>query len=105
MGGGFDVFCGLPIYFALQQQGCTVHLANFSFSDVAGFPGGVRLSDTLIGVRAEDARLVVYFPELYLAQWFAAAQQSPTTIWCFHKTGARPLYDNYRTLVRHLDID
>ena len=27
MGGGFDVFCGLPIFFELQQRGYTVHLA------------------------------------------------------------------------------
>src|SRR5512139_823442 len=32
-GGGFDVFAGLPIYFALREAGCTVHLANYSFCD------------------------------------------------------------------------
>ena len=35
MGGGFDVFCGVPILLTLQQAGHTVHLANLSFSDVA----------------------------------------------------------------------
>ena len=25
-GGGFDVFCGLPLYFALKREGKTVHL-------------------------------------------------------------------------------
>ena len=34
MGGGFDIFCGLPIYLELQRRGQKVHLANFSFSDV-----------------------------------------------------------------------
>ena len=31
-GGGFDIFCGLPLYFALRRRGCEVHLANLSFS-------------------------------------------------------------------------
>jgi len=34
MGGGFDVFCGLPIYFELKKHGINAHLANFSFSDI-----------------------------------------------------------------------
>ena len=35
-GGGFDVFCGLPIYFELKRAGKTVHLANLS-SGALGF--------------------------------------------------------------------
>jgi hypothetical protein len=31
-GGGFDIFCGLPLYFALQATGKQVHPANLSFS-------------------------------------------------------------------------
>lgn len=33
-GGGFDIFAGLPLYFTLRELGKTVHLANFSFSDM-----------------------------------------------------------------------
>lgn len=32
MGGGFDVFCGLPLYFALQAEELEVTLANLSRS-------------------------------------------------------------------------
>jgi hypothetical protein len=28
MGGGFDLFCGLPIAFALQERGFEVYLAK-----------------------------------------------------------------------------
>src|SRR5205809_3293647 len=35
-GGGFDVFCGLPLYFWLKNAGRTVHLANLS-SGALGF--------------------------------------------------------------------
>ncbi|HLA45254.1 MAG TPA: hypothetical protein VJZ27_17535 [Aggregatilineales bacterium] len=49
MGGGFDVFCGLPVYFELRAQGQHVHLANFSFSGISGLqPGGThRITDKL----------------------------------------------------------
>ena len=70
MGGGFDLFCGLPIYFELRGRGQNVHLANFSFSDVERFSSGIRLTETLVGVTAEHEGIVIYFPELYLAQWF-----------------------------------
>ncbi len=31
-GGGFDVYSGLPLYFALRSAGRAVHLANLTFS-------------------------------------------------------------------------
>ena len=108
MGGGYDVFCGLPIYFELLSQGKTVHLANYSFTGVAGLqPGGtVRLTDTLVGVTADyERRVMSYFPELYLAKWFKQTQQQEIIIWCFQKTGVKPLMENYRALIDHLSID
>src|SRR5262249_20028970 len=70
MGGGFDIFCGLPIYFELQRRGQRVYLANFSFSNVVRHKTGVRLTETLVGVTAEHKGPVVCFPEVYLARWF-----------------------------------
>ncbi len=105
MGGGYDIFCGLPIYFELQRMGRNVHLANFSFSEIASFPGGNRLSDTLVGVTPDYDGLTLYFPELYLAQWFKEERGEVITIWCFQKTGTGPLLQNYRTLVKHLSVD
>ena len=108
MGGGFDIFCGLPIYFDLRSRGKTVHLANYSFSGVAGLqPGGtIRLTDTLVGITADyERRVVSYFPELYLAKWFKETQQEEQVLWCFQKTGAKPLIENYRALIEHLSID
>jgi hypothetical protein len=37
-GGGFDVFSGLPLFFALRDAGKAVFLANLSFSFLP--PGG-----------------------------------------------------------------
>jgi hypothetical protein len=130
MGGGFDVFCGMPILLTLQQAGFQVHLANLSFSDVANLRGGQRLSPSLLGVNyaampAPDATsgpaqpgidpdrqamfahwgAFVYFPELFLSQWFAQELGQDLTVWCFAKTGARPLLAGYRQLIRQLGID
>ncbi len=105
MGGGFDIFCGLPIYFELRRRGHYVHLANFSFSPIQQFSGGVRLTETLVGVTADYTGPSVYFPELYLSQWFAEKRNEAITIWSFQKTGARPLLKNYQTLVDNLNID
>ncbi len=105
MGGGFDVFCGLPIYFELVERGQQVHLANYSFSDITRVKGGIPLTDTLVGVNAEVGGRHVYFPELYLSQWFREKRGEEITIWSMHKTGVVPLIENYRVLIEHLSID
>src|SRR5574341_1507437 len=70
MGGGFDVFCGLPVYFELLGQGRSVHLANLSFSELDTLREPVAFSSSLVGVRFEREDFYPYFPEFYLAQWF-----------------------------------
>lgn len=105
MGGGFDVFCGLPIYFELRERGHNVHLANYSFSDISNLKEGNRLTPTLVGVHADQRDFAPYFPELHLAQWFKQSQQADVTIWCFHKTGTRTLLRDYRALIAHLELD
>lgn len=105
MGGGFDIFCGVPLYFELRERGFSVHLANFSFSDIEHLKGGIRLSPTLVGVQHDTTDLAIYFPELYLAQWFKENFDQCISIWCFQKTGASPLLANYQLLLEHLAID
>lgn len=105
IGGGFDLFCGLPIYFHLRRLGYQVHLANYSFSEIQSFTGGMRLTDTLVGVTADYQRPVVYFPELYLARWFQTIRRESIPIWAFHKTGVQPLQANYHRLIEQLQID
>ncbi len=105
MGGGFDVFCGLPIYFELVGRGQRVHLANYSFSEPSKLKNVPRLTDTLIKVNADIEGSFTYFPELYLSQWFRETRGEDVTIWSFEKTGVRPLIENYEVLVEHLGID
>lgn len=105
MGGGFDIFCGLPIYFELKERGLNVHLANYSFTDLDELKNGIELTDSLIGVTAAVETFIPYFPEGYLARWLKEKRNDDTTIWCFKKTGVHPLLENYRKLVQHLSID
>ncbi|MGQ0604904.1 MAG: DUF1152 domain-containing protein, partial [Anaerolineales bacterium] len=105
MGGGYDVFCGLPIYFELKKRGISAHLANFSFSDIETAQYGIRLSKTLVGITAESDRIYPYFPEYYLARWFKEKRDEETVIWSFQKTGTAPLLENYKLLTAHLAID
>jgi hypothetical protein len=104
-GGGFDIFCGLPIYFELKKHGISAHLANFSFSDIENVDFGIRLTKTLIGVTPKPERVYPYFPELHLANWFKEKRNEDVTVWCFHKTGAAPLTENYKILAKHLSLD
>ena len=105
MGGGFDVFCGLPIYFELKKHGINAHLANFSFSDIENVDFGTRLTKTLVGITPRPDRVFPYFPEFHLVNWFKEKRNEDITILCFHKTGAAPLNENYKVLCKHLGID
>ena len=69
-GGGFDVLCGLPLYFALRAAGKTVHLANLSFAALEAATGRA-LAPGLIEIKATSTGWGSYFPELHLASWLA----------------------------------
>lgn len=103
IGGGFDVFSGLPLYFGLQADGKQVHLANLSFSHLPPEPEA-RLAPAVLTVTASTPRLTNYFPEKHLCQWFRGQGQD-VAIYCFERTGVQPLLEAYRTLVAHLGVD
>jgi len=105
-GGGFDIFSGLPLYFGLQAEGKQVHLASLSFSFLPP-PQATkeeRLSPTLLKVTADTPVLSDYFPERFLAQWFRG-QGKVVPVYCFERTGMKPLLASYQTLVKHLGVD
>ncbi|MEO8607730.1 MAG: DUF1152 domain-containing protein [Chloroflexota bacterium] len=99
------MFCGLPIYFELLDRGYRVHLASYSVTEISLIQQVVQLTDSLIGVTADSVCDLAYFPEGYLVRWFREQLSQEVTIWCFEKTGVRPLIDNYRALIEHLKID
>jgi hypothetical protein len=108
-GGGFDVFSGLPLYFALREMGKSVHLANYSFSEFAIVQAvsqpQVLIDGLLLGAHGAIQINLPYYPEGYLVRWFREARGEDVTVWMFARTGVAPLIQGYSRLVKHLNID
>lgn len=107
IGGGYDIFCGVPLFSALKAEGKQVHLLNFSFTDLTnarserkygignlhGFAGKV--------LHAPNRGDKPYFPEGYLAEWIG----NDTVVWGVSKVGVAATAFAYQTLMRKLEID
>jgi len=102
-GGGFDVFAGLPLFFALANAGKRVALANLSFTYLGG-TNATLLADGLWRAGPATQGEPQYFPEKYLAE-FLARKGYARDIYCFEKRGVRPLRGAYRQLTEELGVD
>lgn len=100
-GGGFDIFAGLPLYFALRAMGKQVHLANLSFSQLWPTEPG-WITPHLLEVTPDTKSNPAYFPEGYLSQHLSEKFSQRTPIYAFYKTGVAPLLAAYRALDQHL---
>lgn len=85
-GGGFDVFSGLPLYFALRELGKTVHLANLSFAALPRDQGS-RIEKNCARVTADSDGSESYFPEKTLSMWFRETRGEEVPIYCFPQCG------------------
>ena len=103
-GGGFDIFSGLPLYFALQSAGKEVHLANLSFSSLSA-TNAERLSSVLFKVDADTTHSNDYFPEAFLSTWLRETEKLEVPIYCFEQTGVQPLAAAFQILVEKLKLD
>jgi hypothetical protein len=108
-GGGFDIFCGLPLYFTLKALGKDVHLANYSFTTlelIQAVCTPYALVEGLVHApQGEIGYELIYYPEGYLVQWFKKVRGEDVTVWMMARTGAAPLAEGYAALVKHLNID
>ncbi|BDI30096.1 hypothetical protein CCAX7_21470 [Capsulimonas corticalis] len=102
-GGGFDIYTGLPLYFALRAAGKQVHLANLSFATIYASTGR-RIGPAVVEVTGTTEGPEQYFPEMYLAQWLAS-QNIFEPIYCIDRTGAKPTADAYQFLAERLQPD
>ncbi|MFF3014762.1 DUF1152 domain-containing protein [Streptomyces sp. NPDC057939] len=103
-GGGFDIYAGLPIALSLMHQGKDVHLANLSFSSLAGLPMEDWAAPDLAAITPETAPHQAYFPERTLAQWLRRLGY-PSTVYAFPQVGVQPLRAAYRALIDLHRID
>lgn len=101
-GGGFDLFCGLPIYFQLKAAGKSVHLANLS-SGALGFCDAEHPTPALWRVTRQTASSK-YFPEMHLAAWLTQ-KMGDTSIFSIAPVGARPVRVAYEWLAQNLKLD
>lgn len=102
-GGGFDVFCGLPLYFWLKNAGKQVHLANLSFTNFE-FSNAERLVPNLVRVAANTGGSAMYFPEVHLASWLSE-RFGETSVFAIDRGGAKSVAAAYQSLVQSLRPD
>ena len=76
-GGGFDIFCGLPLYLWLRKAGKTVHLANLS-SGALAFTDAENPVAGLWRITRQTAA-TKYFPEMHLAGWLSERYRYTTS--------------------------
>lgn len=103
-GGGFDVYAGLPLAFALAAQGKQVTLANLTFSDLRYLEPERWVGPGLAHVDAEASGSTTYFPERTLARWLAA-EGRPHDVYALAREGVRPVAAAYRALVERCEPD
>lgn len=104
-GGGFDVYAGLPLYFALLRDGKEAFLANLTFSYLGGTDARL-LTPSLAVVGPNTDGPADYFPERSLARFLAEERgEEDATVYAIDKTGVEPACEAYAELVRRLDVD
>jgi hypothetical protein len=104
-GGGFDIYCGLPLYFALKAQGKNVVLSNLSFTWLPN-TSATKVTPACWQVKATNQILegYNYFPEKFLAEWFLQ-QGELVPIYAFEKTGANTLKNAFDFIKDKHQID
>ncbi|HEY1111574.1 MAG TPA: DUF1152 domain-containing protein [Opitutaceae bacterium] len=103
-GGGYDVFCALPLYFALKEAGKTVVLANSSFSALSAVQGE-RLHPACLRVTARTSHSLDYFPEFHLCRWLEEQGNADAAVYAFEQTGVAPLRAAYAAVAQAESID
>lgn len=105
MGGGFDIYSSIPLYFALKKLGKNIVLGNFSFTwldetnSKSVFPFCYEIESI-----DEDLSGRSYFPEKHLKQWFEDNQEI-VRFFAFDRIGAKPLSECYAFLKDKFDLD
>jgi len=103
-GGGFDVYCAVPLMLALQRQGKAVQLANYSFSNTKALAGR-RLTRDVVEVTADAGPDATYLPERELCRWFREERALEVSVHAFSGIGVSPLIDGYRAMVTDFEAD
>lgn len=104
-GGGFDIFSGIPLYFALRKLGKNIIMGNLSFTWLDESTSEV-VYPYCYKVQATDTERSGrnYFPEKYLKQWLISQREDPP-IYAFPMSGVNQLKNAYKYLIKTHSID
>jgi len=103
MGGGFDLYCGVPLYLALRAMGKQVTLANLTFANTRAL--GPRIHRVAVKVNAESGPEVGYFPERHLCAWSRDTLGEELEVICFERDGEVAVREAYEAVVALEGID
>ena len=86
-GGGFDIYCGVPLALYLMEQGKTVHLANLTFTSMRSTEA--REVEQGVFRVLPDNEGPNYFPEKYLLQSLREIRRCAggRVVWCLERQG------------------
>lgn len=102
-GGGYDIFCGIPLYFALRNMGKEVFLGNLTFSS-PDRSDAREISPVLYIINSKTNSNSGYFPELHLCRWLLT-QGLNMPVFTFSRCGYQLLRPSYQHLVDELKAD
>lgn len=108
VGGGFDVYGGIPLYYTLQKLGKNIVFANYSFTDVneaVGSCGAEVIANNLFIAKPDFNNNISYYPEGYLAKFLKTGLQEDVPVYMFAKTGTNPLTNAYKYIIEEHQID
>jgi hypothetical protein len=107
-GGGYDIYAGLPLYYALKDR-YNVFLANYSFTEASTLIKAENIGQTICyKVKADTpCAPLTYFPERYLSEWIKKNEGEDVCVYTFERNsaGVKPLVTAYNTLIELLKID
>lgn len=105
-GGGYDVFCGVPLARELIKSGNKIIFANYSFTNLSMVRNCEKLGEKCVLIN-ENSELEEgdYFPEYLLAKWLRENNIKDRGIYCYSNIGVKSLKDIFKQIAKREKID
>ena len=103
-GGGFDIYSGIPLYFALRSQNKNVHLAK-SVVCLAQRPRSQSEWITVLKSPRKPKAPALISPKRLCVNGLMNETSISAVVYSFPQTGVVPLKKSYDYLVSELDLD
>lgn len=107
-GGGYDIYSGIPLLFALEKLGKNVSLANISFTNLHFVENSNLISKGCLEITADSSLKIGeinYFPELYLSKWFKEKQKRDVSVFAIQIDICDLIKLAFETIIKKQNID